>query len=47
MDWSKFFSYLPTKDSVHQKLNQYKEDAKASSIGPVSEYHKKDTPERT
>lgn len=47
MDWSKFFSYLPTKDSVHQKLNQYKEDAKASSTGQVSEYHKKDTPERT
>lgn len=54
MDQSKFFTYLPTsellfkreKDSVHQKLNQYKEGVKTASAGPELERHKKDTPER-
>ncbi len=51
-DQSKFLAYLPangsqSKESISQKLNQYKADsAKTSNTGQMQGHHRKDVPER-
>lgn len=48
-DRSKFVQYLPKeKDSIHEKLSQYKTDAAKQHVSrPTMEEHRKETQERT